>query len=288
VKFGISLLAAHPRTWLDVAEAADRLGFESVWISDHLVLPVDRRSPYPGDTADSPGNTIGKGGPSGEKFPLFDCPAVLAAMAARTTKIRLGTFVYLLGLRHPLITARGFATVDYLSGGRVELGVGSGWLREEWEAAGMDWSARGRALDESIEVCRRLWTDTTVEHKGETWAFEPQYFEPKPPQAGGPPILVGGESPAALRRVARLGDGWIGQEHTPASLPPVLDRLHRCLDDVGRSHDDVSITVAGDVTTPEDVAAWAALGVDRLIMTPWTRSRESIDAMTAFAARFGL
>jgi probable F420-dependent oxidoreductase len=288
MKFGISLLRAHPHTWLTVAETADRLGFESVWISDHLVLPVERVSTYPGALADSPGNTVGRGGPPGETFPLFDCPAMMAAMAARTSRIRLGTFVYLLGLRHPLVTARSFGTVDYLSNGRVELGVGAGWLREEWEAAGMDWSARGRALDESIGLCRRLWSEKTVGHQGETWSFEPQYFEPKPPQPGGPPILIGGESPAALRRTARLGDGWIGQEHTPGSLPAVLERLRRELDAVGRDPAELSITVAGDLSSPDEVDAWEALGVDRLIMTPWTRSRESAEGMTNFAEGFGL
>src|SRR5882757_531827 len=129
MKLGISLLKAHPRTWIDVAVAAEELGYESVWISDHLVLPVQRTSHFPGaDDPDSPGQTIGTGGPSGHSFPLFDVPAFLAAIASRTSTIRLGTYVYLLGLRHPLGAARAFQTVDVISNGRVELGVGSGWV----------------------------------------------------------------------------------------------------------------------------------------------------------------
>jgi probable F420-dependent oxidoreductase len=289
MKIGVSFLRAHPRTWLDVAVAAEELGYESVWISDHLALPVEQVSRYPGaDNPDSPGRTIGPQGPSGATFPLFDAPAYLAAIAARTSRIRLGTYVYLLGLRHPLITARAFQTVDAISRGRVELGVGSGWLREEWRAAGMDWATRGPALDEAIEVCRRLWSEPTVEHRGATWSFDPVYFEPKPVQPGGPPILVGGESAPALRRAARLGDGWIALEHTPESVRAPLERLRAALDAADRPHSQVPVTVAAVVETPDDLRHWEKLGVDRLIVSPWDRSRDSIAGMTALAECLGL
>jgi probable F420-dependent oxidoreductase len=289
MKLGISFLKAHPRTWLDVAVAAEELGYESVWVSDHLVLPAERTSRYPGaDNPDSPMQTIGSQGPSGATFPLFDTPAFLAAIAARTSTIRLGTYVYLLGLRHPLVAARAFQTVDVISNGRVELGVGSGWVQEEWATAGMDWATRGPALDEAIEVCRRLWSDAVVEHHGDTWQFEPICFEPKPVQRGGPPILVGGESAAALRRAARLGDGWIAMEHTVESVREPLDRLRAALDAAGRPHAEVPVTVAGVVESPDDVHEWEKLGVDRLILSPWERSRDSIASMTALATRLGL
>ena len=221
-------------------------------------------------------------------FPLFDTPAFLSAIAARTSRIRLGTYVYLLGLRHPLVTARAFQTVDVISNGRVELGVGSGWVEAEWRAAGMDWAGRGPALDEAIRVCRRLWTEPIVEHHGETWDFEPIWFEPKPVQHGGPPILVGGESPPALRRAARLGDGWIAMEHTLESVRGPLDPLRGELDAAGRPHSEVPVTVAAAVETAEDVEEWEKLGVDRLILSPWDRSRESIAGMTTLAERLGL
>jgi len=289
MKLGISLLRAHPRTWLDVAVAAEELGYESVWVSDHLVLPPERTSRYPGaDNAESPGRTIGRQGPSGATFPLFDTPAFLAAIAARTRTIRLGTYVYLLGLRHPLVAARAFQTVDVISDGRVELGVGSGWVREEWEAAGMDWATRGPALDEAIGVCRRLWRDPVISHRGDTWSFDEICFEPKPTRPGGPPILVGGESAPALRRAARLGDGWIAMEHTLESVREPLDRLRAALDAAGRPHAEVPVTVAGVVDTPDDVREWEKLGVARLILSPWDRSRDSIPDMTALAARLGL
>lgn len=269
--FGISLLRAHPAQWPELAVEAERLGFESVWLSEHLVLPAafdgsrypDGRLPIRPDT------------------PLFDVPVIGAALAARTTVLRVGTYVYQLGLRHPFVAARAIATLDWMSGGRVELGVGAGWLREEWEASGADFDTRGRRLDEAIRVCTRLWSEPVVEHHGEFFAFPPVTFEPKPLQRP-LPVHVGGESNAALRRAAALGTGWIGMHHTPQSVQPVLARLDECCRRIGRSHPLVTTTAAApgpDV----DVAAWRDTGLDRLIVAPWERSRDAVAGMRAFA-----
>ena len=146
--------------------------------------------------------------------PIYDAFAYLAFLAARTERVRLGTHVFNIGLRHPFTTARGVQTVDLLSSGRFEFGIGASWLEEEWDATELDFATRGRRVDEAIEVCKRLWTEETVTHHGEFFAFDEVVFEPKPVQQPWPPILVGGESKAALRRAARLGDGWIGMGHT--------------------------------------------------------------------------
>jgi alkanesulfonate monooxygenase SsuD/methylene tetrahydromethanopterin reductase-like flavin-dependent oxidoreductase (luciferase family) len=181
MKVGVSLLRAKPKYWPEIVTAAEALGYESIWISDHLVIPVDMRGTYPGDAAAVGLQTIPRGGPT-QKWPMFDSPVMRAALASRTTSLRFGTYVYLLGLRHPLVTARAWATLDIMTGGRILLGVGSGWLRSEWDAAGMDWARRGEDLDEAIDICRRLWSEDTVEHHGQAWSFEEVMFDPKPVQ----------------------------------------------------------------------------------------------------------
>src|SRR5439155_172296 len=169
--------------------------------------------------------------------PVYDAGAYLSFIAARTTRIRLGTFVYLLGIRYPFVGARAFATLDVVSGGRSEVGVGAGWLVNEWEAVGLDPRTRGRRFEEAIAVCKRLWTEDVIEHHGEFFDFPPVMFEPKPVQKPHPPVLVGGESDRALERAARLGDGWIGMHHTPDSRrtpapigEPLPEQYWRALD----------------------------------------------------------
>jgi len=276
MKLAISLGMLHPAAFVEVTEEADRLGFESVWLPEHLIFPVEMGgSPFPGD--DHP--------PVPPSTPVFDAFAYLAFLAGRTERIRLGTNVYLLGLRHPFVAARAVQTLDVVSGGRAEVGVGAGWLREEWVATGLDPRTRGRRLDEALEVVRRLWTEKTVEHHGEFFDFAPVMFEPKPIQKPHPPILVGGESPAALKRAARLGDGWYGLGHTPESAGAAVRSLASLRAEAGRAG-EFSITVGGALESPDDLARWEQAGVDRLVVTPWERSREAAAGLRRFAERF--
>ncbi|HEY7483681.1 MAG TPA: TIGR03619 family F420-dependent LLM class oxidoreductase [Streptosporangiaceae bacterium] len=275
MKFGVPLGLAHPRVWRDLAVEADRLGFESVWLPEHLVFATDVTAAvadgaYPYENAPN----------LSPATPLFDAPAYLCALAALTSRIRLGTAVYLFGLRHPFVAARAFATLDQISAGRAIAGVGAGWYEAEWAAAGIDFRSRGRRLDEAIAVARRLWTEETVEHHGEFFDFPEVGFEPKPVQRP-LPILAGGETPAALRRAARC-DGWIGMPHTLKSVRPRLDALRAHRD--GRAG-SFEITVhAYELSGPDEIAEWADLGVDRLIVRPWRRSREAVDRIRDFAA----
>jgi probable F420-dependent oxidoreductase len=261
--------------WADTVALADELGFESVWIADHLVFPVrfDGRL-LPGE----------RHPPVDPSTPVYDVPAMLSFLAARTTRIRLGVYVYLLGIRHPFVTARGFATLDVVSEGRCELGVGAGWLRNEWEAAGLDPRTRGRRLDEALHVVRRLWTEPVVEHRGEFFDFEPVVFEPKPRQRPHPPVSVGGETDRAMRRAADC-DGWMGLVHTPASAAPLVARYRAVEAGVRPGHRGV-VSVCGACRDAEELAAWEAAGVDRLIVAPWSRSGEAPRSLSAFAARF--
>lgn len=281
MRFGITFGQINPAVWEDVAVEADRLGYESAWLPEHLVFPLAIRGQLvPGEEHPPVPPTV----------PIFDACAYLSYLAAKTERIRLGTFVYLLGIRHPFVSARAFATLDVLSGGRALCGVGAGWLVTEWRAAGFDPATRGARLDEAIEVVRRLWTEPEIAHDGEFFPFEPVAFEPKPVQPGGPPILIGGESARALRRAATAGDGWIGMSHTPASAAEQVARLRELTAAAGREPDAVEVTVMAELGhgLDVDVDAWEAAGVDRLIVTPWTRSREAVESLAPFAAAVGL
>lgn len=275
MKFGIHLGSVNPRFWGAVAEEADRLGFESLWVPEHVVVPLSAAgSPHRG--ADHP--------PIPSDVPIYDALGVLCHLAARTTRIRLGTHVYNIGLRHPFLTARAATTVDIVSGGRLSLGIGASWLRSEWEALGLDFDTRGPRVDEAIDVCRRLWTDEVIEHHGRFFDFGPTAFEPKPVQR---PLALhlGGDGPAALRRAATVGAGWMPMNHGLADLPGSVRRLRELAESAGRA-DPIEITVPGDITAPDDLNEYAQAGVTRLIVRPWPSSREAVEGMREFADAF--
>jgi probable F420-dependent oxidoreductase len=279
VKFGVALGRLNPAFFLDATIAADRLGYESVWLPEHLVFTTAMsRSPHPGETHP----------PVPPEIPIFDAFAYLAFLAGQTERLRLGTHVYNIGLRHPFVAARAVQTLDIVSGGRVEFGVGASWLEEEWIAAELDFASRGRRVDEAIEVCRLLWSEPESSYHGEHFNFDGVVFEPKPVQQPSPPIVVGGESGAALRRAARLGDGWIGMGHTFESATAQIDRLRLELDAGGRTLEGFAVCLGGAVESAADVERWESIGVTRLLVSPWRRSPEALDGLTAFAARVGL
>jgi probable F420-dependent oxidoreductase len=257
-----------------VALEAERLGFESVWMPEHLVFPASiSGSPYAG--AEHP--------PVTPHTPVYDVFAWLCFLAAWTTRIRLGTNVYLLGIRHPFIAARSIATLDVASGGRAEVGVGAGWLREEWSAAGLDPRTRGRRLDEALGVCKRLWTEREIEHHGEFYSFAPVVFEPKPLQKPWPRIHVGGESEAALTRAARDADGWIGMAHTLASIRAPLAKIAEVRDRYERGQEPFELNVMGEVAAKDDLSRWGEAGATRVIVAPWKRTRDALGGLRRLA-----
>jgi probable F420-dependent oxidoreductase len=279
VKFGVALGALNPRVHEGATLLAEELGFESVWLPEHLVFTrAMSRSPHPGE--EHP--------PVPPDTPIYDAFAYLAFLAARTERVRLGTHVYNIGLRHPFTAARGAQTVDLLSGGRFEFGIGASWLEEEWRATGLDFASRGRRVDEAVEVCKRLFVEPTVTHHGEFFSFDDVVFEPKPVQQPRPPILVGGESKAALRRAAQLGDGWLGMGHTFETAAAQIATLRVLLEEHGpRSNDDPAfqIVLGGAVESRADIERWEELGVTRMLVSPWKRSREALDGLRRFADR---
>jgi probable F420-dependent oxidoreductase len=277
VKFGVALGALNPRVHEEATLVAEQHGFESVWLPEHLVFTrAMSGSPHPG--VQHP--------PVPPDTPIYDAFAYLAYLAARTERIRLGTHVFNIGLRHPFTVARGVQTVDLLSRGRFEFGIGASWLEEEWRATGLDFATRGRRVDEAIDVCKRLWTEETVTHHGEFFSFDDVVFEPKPVQKPWPPILVGGESKTALRRATRLGDGWLGMGHTFESAAAQIEYLRVRLGEQGRQNSEVfQITLGGAPASRADVIRWETLGVTRMIVSPWRRSSEAIDGLRRFAHR---
>ena len=281
MRFGVNLGLLHPAVWTDVAVAADELGYESVWIPEHLVFTTDMAdSRYPGTPDGQP--------PVPPETPLFDASVFLSAIAARTQQVLLGTYVYLFGLRHPFISARAFGTLDWLSGGRAIIGVGAGWLEGEWRAVGLDFASRGRRLDEAIDIAKRLWTEPVVEHAGEFYAFEQVCFEPKPISRPHPPILAGGEGARSLRRAVERCQGWISMPHTLETATPQVNRLRQLLDAADRPPEGFQITVSAFEAPPEQVADFEKLGVHRLVVRPATRSRLAVDQLAEFATRYGI
>jgi probable F420-dependent oxidoreductase len=279
VKFGIALGRLNPAFFVEATLEAERLGYESVWLPEHLIFTTAMsRSPHPGE--EHP--------PVPPTTPVFDAFTYLGYLAGKTERVRLGTHVYNLGLRHPFVAARGVQTLDIVSSGRLEFGIGASWLEEEWVAAGLDFHTRGRRVDEALTVCKRLWTETEVAHHGEFFAFDGVAFEPKPVQKPWPPVLVGGESRPALARAARAGDGWIGMAHTFESAAQSIARLRELLAEHGRADQPFQICLGGPVDSPDDVQRWEDLGVTRLIVSPWPRSKQAIDGMQGFADLVGL
>jgi probable F420-dependent oxidoreductase len=274
MKFGISLARSHPSLWPKLTQRADELGYESVWIPEHLVLPVAMAgSPHHGD--DHP--------PIPPQTPVFDAVTYLSFLAGQTENIRFGTQVYNIGLRHPFVSARAAATLDIVSGGRFEFGVGASWLREEWDAVGLDFTTRGARVDDTLQICRALWTEPVVSHHGQFFDFDEVMFEPKPVQTGGPPLHIGGDGPAALRRVARYGDGWLPMNHTLDMLPESMAKLDRLWGENGRAGRP-EISAGLPVDSVEDVKRIAEVGVQRLIISPWRRTSDALDGLVRFAA----
>ena len=196
------------------AQTAESLGFDTIWLSDHIIVPTEVKSFYPYH-------------PTGQmpfipSEPYWEPLTVLSYLAACAKRVRLGTSVLILPYRNPVVTAKVLATLDMLSHGRVTLGVGVGWMEEEFKALGLNtFAQRGTYSDECIRIFRELWTKENPAFQGQFYQFAGIKCEPKPVQRGGIPIWVGGHTPQAIRRAARLGDGWQPiVQRPPADLPP--------------------------------------------------------------------
>jgi probable F420-dependent oxidoreductase len=264
MKFAVSGVGsgstARPELLVQVAQKAEALGFESAWIPEHLAVPVQITSRYPY-------SSDGKF-PGGPGAALHDPFVALGFVAACTSKIKLGTGVFVLPLRNPLTVAKAAASVDVLSQGRLLFGIGIGWLEDEFNAVGMSFKDRAARTREWISIMKALWTEETPQFSGKFHSFAPLGFNPKPAQRPHPPIIFGGESRPALKRVAELGDGWFGYRYTPDTIKPQLALLKQLTEQAGRNFSQLEITIApeaGAQLNLDTVKRFADAGVHRLM-----------------------
>ncbi len=244
---------------------AEQLGAESLWVSHHVI-----HTGFVGDR-------LGTGN-------YYDPVVSLAAAAMATTHVRLGTSVLVLGYLNPFVTARQLATIDWLSHGRLDVGVGVGGLRAEFEATNVvGFERRGRYADELIDVMKLLWMTGTSSFEGEFFAFDDVEAYPGPYRPGGLPLLLGGHGPAAIRRLVARGDGWHGIGMEPPAARAQRREILLRLEEAGRDITDLPIQVrlhidADDLDEPtwrSKVRAYAEAGITDLVLAPQTRSKDS-------------
>ncbi|HEV2309604.1 MAG TPA: LLM class F420-dependent oxidoreductase [Acidimicrobiia bacterium] len=261
---------ATPEFLAAYAESAEAAGFASIWVGEHVVFLDEYSSRYPY----SDDGRIGLPSESG----MLELFTTLTFLAAATTRIRVGTAVCLVPQRNPVYTAKSVATADWLSGGRVDFGVGIGWLREEFAVLDMPFEHRAAVNAEYLDVMRACWRDDVSSYTGTHYTLPPCRMYPKPVQQPYPPIYFGGETDAALRRVARHGDGWHGFNHLPDSAAASVRRLERFLADEDRRLADVDVTVGAYLqpVQPSDLPAYRDAGVDQLVLSAFAADAEGI------------
>lgn len=263
---------ATPGMIRDFGRRAEGIGLDSIWMGEHVVL-FDR------NTYGYPSSKDGRI-PVPEGGGMLDVVSAFGFLAAATTRIRLGTGVALVPQRNPIYTAKEVATLDWLSEGRIDFGIGVGWNKEEVEACGYGWEDRGARCDEFLEVMRRLWTEPVVDFHG-TWVkFETARLDPKPIQKPHVPIIVGGYAPPALRRAARFGAGWYGFNRDPAATRAMIGALDAELAKVGRSRGPgFEIIITPPAGMPLDaMEEYLGIGVDRLVLNLGSQRPERVDA----------
>lgn len=284
MKFGLafaSSIGTDMDSALEICRRADAVGFESVWGGEHVVRPDAISSPYPYSE---------DGSMPGEPDTLIPDPLIwLAYVAAAAPTMQLGTCILIVPQRNPLVLAKELATLDHLSGGRVELGLGVGWMKEEFEALGIPWERRGARNDEYVEAMRALWAGPHAEYHGEFVDFDPVTSSPRPVN-GDIPILVGGDSPAAIRRAARMAQGYFPGTTDPAGLAELIDRLGQEAAARDRSVEEIAIHAifGAQMADPEaGIGQMAEVGVSRIMVPAFFFAGEGgLDRLAEFGERF--
>jgi probable F420-dependent oxidoreductase len=244
-----------PAAAVRVAQAAEGAGFESVWSGEHIVLPDPMLASFllASDT------------------PMLDTIVALTWIAAHTKSVRIGSGIILLPVRNPVLLAKELASLDVVSGGRLIIGLGAGWLEPEFRALGVSMQGRGEKMDDALLAMRALWTMDRPEHDGPSASFRDVVAYPHPVQRPMPPIVIGGESPAALRRAVTVGNGWYGFGLTVEKTRQQIDALKRAMDEHERPAElgnlEISVTPVGGFDK-QVVENYAAAGVHRLIVLP--------------------
>ena len=237
MRFGFSLIMrgheATPDTFVAMAQKSEQLGLDALWCSAHVIIPPQVKSGYV--------MIPGLKHPEHWKERYWEPFTVLSYLAASTSRIRLGTSVTVLPMHNPFEIAKQVAQLDQLSGGRFVFGIGVGWFEEEFEVLGQDYHNRGRRTDDAIDLMKKLWTEEPVTHEGPYYRVTNGYFSPKPVASPHPPIWIGGHSEAALRRSARVADGWQPVRLNPEEYRAKRDRLTTLLSEHDRTLDDIEL-----------------------------------------------
>jgi probable F420-dependent oxidoreductase len=277
---------ATPEFVAALAQGAEEVGATSIWPGEHVVL-------FPQSATDRPARV---GTPDGTfSLPrgsgLVDLTVVLSYLAALTRRVRLGTGVRILPQANPVYVAKEVASLDWLSNGRVDFGIGVGSNPAEFAACGAPYERRGLRTDVYVQVIRALWRDDPARFTGRFWSLPSCTLDPKPRQPGGPPVFVGGHSDAALARVARLGDGWYGIGHSPESTRERLAVLDGFLRQAGRSRGEVRVVMGavGDPDRPASLNSYEDAGVDEVLVALGRQDRDglarALDAVHNLAGR---
>ncbi len=280
MEFGVHLPHVGPAASRDsilfVARKAEEMGFHSLWVSDHVVIPRDMKSAYPGGRFPVP-----------PEWPFLEPVSTLLFVAAATERIRLGTSILVITMRQPVVLAKELVTLDVLSGGRLIFGCGAGWMREEFEALNVPFEKHGPRMGEYIEVIRRCWTEDDPSFQGRYYQLGNVGFYPKPLQKPHPPIWVGGWAEGALRRVARYGDAWHAGG-PPELLAQGYARVKELARQYGRDPDRIALTVRGDavgVGEPaqviERLRAYQSAGASMVMLTFVAATAEAVGEMMA-------
>ncbi|WP_239375035.1 TIGR03619 family F420-dependent LLM class oxidoreductase, partial [Frankia sp. Cj5] len=260
MRIGLSVYNMGARDLLDLAVAADETGFDALWLGEHLVLPYDYSSEHP--THGQAAHQHHLGPIVGPATRLLDPWSALSAAAALTTRVKLATGIYILPLRHPLLTARAACTTQEIAAGRFMLGVGAGWLREEFAALGVPFGERGSRLEESLAVLRSAWGGGPFEHRGTHFTIDKVQVTAEPVTV---PLVLGGNTDRALRRAARVGDAWFSSG-TPSFSDAVRlrDQLAALCEEQGRAMIPCYFRLAG--RDPELVCRYDAEGITDLVV----------------------
>lgn len=260
MRFVNAMVGSNAVDYPAIAAACEQAGFDAVALSDHIFQPAKLNSTYP-YTADGTPQY-----PEGEDWP--DPWVMVGAMSAATSTIRFLTNVYVLPLRNPFITAKAAGTAALVSNNRVTLGVGAGWMREEFDVLGQPFARRGARMEEAIEVLRTLWSGGFVEYHGTYYDFPSLDIAPTPTEPI--PIYIGGTSELALRRAAAIGDGWIGMYGTVDELREQIGALRRFREEAGRADEPFDVCASPLVIPrPEAVAELEQLGLTTILTSAW-------------------
>lgn len=278
VMFANGAASSEPGHAIQLAQSAEALGYDSLWAVQHVVVPVDHASRYPYSSSGSV--------PGGPLVAIPDPFVWLAFAAAVTSRITLATGVVVLPQQHALVIAKQMATLDRLSGGRAVLGVGAGWLREEFESLGASFDDRGARLEEQIDVLRASWRDGVLTHHGPMMTIEGVAVEPKPVR-GSVPIVIGGHTPAAARRAGRMGDGFFPLGARGEALVQIARTAREAAERSGRDPGRLEITADAPRTTAHVEALRAAAVARVVVNAPNVATAEVHEALDAQLAAVG-